>query len=83
MALEQLEFLNACYPHKTATDAITALTQALATTEPTKAELIAQARDLIEAQEHAHEVGYRMGFAAATEPTSESSSLESTRTKKG
>ena len=44
-----------------------ALTQALATTEPTKAELIAQARDLIEAQEHAHEVGYRMGFAAATE----------------
>lgn len=34
MALEQLEFLNDCYPHKTASDAITALTQALATTEP-------------------------------------------------
>ena len=34
MALEQLGFLNACYPHKTAADAITALTQALATTEP-------------------------------------------------
>lgn len=125
-ALEQLEFLNACYPHKTAADAADALRRALtqrpaaqtereafeaemrceetwghrplkkhvdgryqnwmvdamwcvwqaraslpapqqATTEPTKAELIAQARDLIEAQEHAHEVGYRMGFAAATE----------------
>lgn len=34
MALEQIEFLNACYPHKTAADTITALAQALATTEP-------------------------------------------------
>lgn len=29
-ALEQLEFLNACYPHKTATDAADALRRALA-----------------------------------------------------